>query len=253
MSEYDDMATYGVNPSSKLVDPLDAARTSRMSELESQALEARSRRQFEKLEEKVEKRQYLEARLLEAERMFRDEKMARKEAEENYDETTRRLNDATNSRLKVEEQASTLARTEDEVRKMDAIVSKLKDRVPVLTSELEKTLAVAHEQSLELSSFDVESNQQSRVIQRERLEAQNAMEEELRDLGLQVARLSEHVEGAGKVTQRDSEVLKGLIHDETKMLLSAQGDVEQRKQDMKAIDGRLNRILKTLELTQEEC
>ena len=251
MSEYDDMATYGVNPSSKLVDPLDAARTLRMSELESQALEARSRRQFEKLEEKVEKRQYLEARLLEAERMFRDEKMARKEAEENYDETTRRLNDATNSRLKVEEQASTLARTEDEVRKMDAIVSKLKDRVPVLTSELEKTLAVAHEQSLELSSFDVESNQQSRVIQRERLEAQNAMEEELRDLGLQVARLSEHVEGAGKVTQRDSEVLKGLIHDETKMLLSAQGDVEQRKQDMKAIDGRLNRILKTLELTQE--
>ena len=76
MSEYDDMATYGVNPSSKLVDPLDAARTLRMSELESQALEARSRRQFEKLEEKVEKRQYLEARLLEAERMFRDEKMA---------------------------------------------------------------------------------------------------------------------------------------------------------------------------------
>jgi hypothetical protein len=93
MSEYDDMATYGVNPSSKLVDPLDAARTLRTSELESQALEARSRRQFEKLEEKVEKRQYLEARLLEAERMFRDEKMARKEAEENYDETTRRIRD----------------------------------------------------------------------------------------------------------------------------------------------------------------
>ncbi|MDB0053409.1 EF-hand domain-containing protein [bacterium] len=249
--DYDDMATYGMNPSSKIVDPHDAARTSRMSELEAQALEARSRRQFEKLEEKVEKRQYLEARLLEAERMFRDEKLARKEAEENYNEATRRLNDATNSRLKVEEQASTLARTEDEVRKMDAIVSKLKDRVPVLTTELEKTLAVAHEQSLELSSFDAESNQQSRVIQQERLEAQNAMEEELRELGLQVARLSEHVENSGKVTHRDSEVLKGLIYDETKMLLSAQGDVEQRKLDMKSIDARLNRILKTLELTQE--
>ena len=148
-----------------------------MADLEVQALEARSRRQFDKLEEKVEKRQYLEARLLEAERMFREEKMARKEADENFEETTRRLNDATNSRLKVEEQANMLARTEEEVRKMDAIVSKLKDRVPVLTTELEKTLAVAHEQSLELSSFDAESNQQSRVIQRERLEAQNAMEE----------------------------------------------------------------------------
>ena len=222
-----------------------------MADLEVQALEARSRRQFDKLEEKVEKRQYLEARLLEAERMFREEKLARKEAEENFEETTRRLNDATNSRLKVEEQANMLARTEEEVRKMDAIVSKLKDRVPVLTTELEKTLAVAHEQSLELSSFDAESNQQSRVIQRERLEAQNAMEEELRELGLQVARLTEHVEDSGKVNSRDSEVLKGLIYDETKMLLSAQGDVESRKQDMKAIDARLSRILKTLELTQE--
>ena len=192
-----------------------------MADLEVQALEARSRRQFDKLEEKVEKRQYLEARLLEAERMFREEKMARKEADENFEETTRRLNDATNSRLKVEEQANMLARTEEEVRKMDAIVSKLKDRVPVLTTELEKTLAVAHEQSLELSSFDAESNQQSRVIQRERLEAQNAMEEELRELGLQVARLTEHVEDSGKVTARDSEVLKGLIYDETKMLLCA--------------------------------
>ena len=189
-SDYKEMATYGINPrAGNLVDPSDPGRTNRMADLEVQALEARSRRQFDKLEEKVEKRQYLEARLLEAERMFREEKLARKEAEENFEETTRRLNDATNSRLKVEEQASMLARTEEEVRKMDAIVSKLKDRVPVLTTELEKTLAVAHEQSLELSSFDVESNQQSRVIQRERLEAQNAMEEELRELGLQVARV----------------------------------------------------------------
>lgn len=251
-SDYNEMATYGINPrAGNLVDPSDPGRTNRMADLEVQALEARSRRQFDKLEEKVEKRQYLEARLLEAERMFREEKMARKEADENFEETTRRLNDATNSRLKVEEQANMLARTEEEVRKMDAIVSKLKDRVPVLTTELEKTLAVAHEQSLELSSFDAESNQQSRVIQRERLEAQNAMEEELRELGLQVARLTEHVEDSGKVTARDSEVLKGLIYDETKMLLSAQGDVENRKQDMKAIDARLSRILKTLELTQE--
>ena len=247
-----EMATYGINPrAGSIVDPNNPGRSRRMADLEVQALEARSRRQFDKLEEKVEKRQYLEARLLEAERMFREEKMARKEAEENFEETTRRLNDATNSRLKVEEQASSLARTEEEVRKMDAIVSKLKDRVPVLTTELEKTLAVAHEQSLELSSFDAESNQQSRVIQQERLEAQNQMEEELRELGLQVARLTEHVEGSGKVSERDSAVLKGLINDETKMLLSAQGDVEQRKQDMKAIDARLNRILKTLELTQE--
>ena len=251
-SDYNEMATYGINPrAGNLVDPSDPGRTNRMADLEVQALEARSRRQFDKLEEKVEKRQYLEARLLEAERMFREEKMARKEADENFEETTRRLNDATNSRLKVEEQANMLARTEEEVRKMDAIVSKLKDRVPVLTTELEKTLAVAHEQSLELSSFDAESNQQSRVIQRERLEAQNAMEEELRELGLQVARLTDHVEDSGKVTARDSEVLKGLIYDETKMLLSAQGDVENRRQDMKAIDARLSRILKTLELTQE--
>ena len=70
-----------------------------MADLEVQALEARSRRQFDKLEEKVEKRQYLEARLLEAERMFREEKLARKEAEENFEETTRRLNDATNQEL----------------------------------------------------------------------------------------------------------------------------------------------------------
>ena len=89
----------------------EAARTKRIAELEEKALEARSKRQYEKLEEKVQKRQMLEAKLLEAERKFRDEKVARKEAEENFDEVQKRLNDATNSRLKAEEQASTLMRT----------------------------------------------------------------------------------------------------------------------------------------------
>ena len=186
-------------PSALRADPFkatgndDLMRSRRIAELEEKALAARSKRQFEKLEEKVAKRQALEAQLLEAERQFREEKVARKEAEENFDEVMKRLNDATNSRLKAEEQASTLLRTEDEIKKMEAIVSKLKERVPVLTTELEKTLAVAHEQSLELSSFDAESSQQSRVIEQERLEAQNAMDEELRALGLHVARLTEHV------------------------------------------------------------
>ena len=184
---------------------------------EEKALAARSKRQFEKLEEKVAKRQALEAQLLEAERQFREEKVARKEAEENFDEVMKRLNDATNSRLKAEEQASTLLRTEDEIKKMEAIVSKLKERVPVLTTELEKTLAVAHEQSLELSSFDAESSQQSRVIEQERLEAQNAMDEELRALGLHVARLTEHVMNSDHISERDSEVLKGLLHDQKSM------------------------------------
>ena len=56
--------------------------TTRMQDLEEQALEARSRRQFEKLEEKIQKRQLLEGRLLEAEREFREEKSVRKELEE---------------------------------------------------------------------------------------------------------------------------------------------------------------------------
>ena len=229
----------------------EAARTKRIAELEEKALEARSKRQYEKLEEKVQKRQMLEAKLLEAERKFRDEKVARKEAEENFDEVQKRLNDATNSRLKAEEQASTLMRTEDEIKKMEAIVSKLKDRVPVLTTELEKTLAVAHEQSLELSSFDAASSQQSRVIEQERLEMANSMDEELRTLGLAVARLAEHVNSSDSIAERDSEVLKSLLHDETKMLFSAQSDVEMRKGEIKQIDARLNRIMKTLELTQE--
>ena len=229
----------------------DLMRSRRIAELEEKALAARSKRQFEKLEEKVAKRQALEAQLLEAERQFREEKVARKEAEENFDEVMKRLNDATNSRLKAEEQASTLLRTEDEIKKMEAIVSKLKERVPVLTTELEKTLAVAHEQSLELSSFDAESSQQSRVIEQERLEAQNAMDEELRALGLHVARLTEHVMNSDHISERDSEVLKGLLHDENKMLSSAQADCEMRKGEIKQIDARLNRIMKTLELTQE--
>ena len=104
-------------------------------------------------------------------------------------------------------------RTEDEIKKMEAIVSKLKDRVPVLTTELEKTLAVAHEQSLELSSFDAASSQQSRVIEQERLEMANSMDEELRTLGLAVARLTEHVNSSDSIAERDSEVLKSLLHD----------------------------------------
>ena len=52
----------------------------------------------------------------------------------------------------------------------------------------------------------------------------NAYEEELRVLGLQVAKLTEHVTAAGTLSQRDSEVIKGLIYDEAKMLSAAQGD-----------------------------
>ena len=115
-------------------------RSRRIAELEEKALAARSKRQFEKLEEKVAKRQALEAQLLEAERQFREEKVARKEAEENFDEVMKRLNDATNSRLKAEEQASTLLRTEDEIKKMEAIVSKLKERVPCSPQSLRKLL-----------------------------------------------------------------------------------------------------------------
>ena len=50
----------------------------RIAELEEKALEARSKRQYEKLEEKVQKRQMLEAKLLEAERSSRRRSPARK-------------------------------------------------------------------------------------------------------------------------------------------------------------------------------
>ena len=46
-------------------------------------------------------------------------------------------------------------------------------------------------------------------------------------------------------------MLKGLLHDENKMLSSVQADCEMRKGEIKQIDARLNRIMKTLELTQE--
>ena len=73
--------------------------TTRMQDLEEQALEARSRRQFEKLEEKIQKRQLLEGRLLEAEREFREEKSVRKELEEVRNEMNRRLTESTSTRL----------------------------------------------------------------------------------------------------------------------------------------------------------
>ena len=189
----------------------------------------------------MQKRQMLEAKLLEAERKFRDEKVARKEAEENFDEVQKRLNDATNSRLKAEEQASTLMRTEDEIKKMEAIVSKLKDRVPVLTTELEKTLAVAHEQSLELSSFDAASSQQSRVIEQERLEMANSMDEELRTLGLAVARLTEHVNSSDSIAERDSEVREPARRPRCFLPQSDGRCVRERSQ----IDARLNYLMKT--------
>ena len=53
----------------------DLMRSRRIAELEEKALAARSKRQFEKLEEKVAKRQALEAQLLEAERQFREKRL----------------------------------------------------------------------------------------------------------------------------------------------------------------------------------
>ena len=78
----------------------------------------------------------------------------------------------------------------------------------------------------------------------------NSMDEELRTLGLAVARLTEHVNSSDSIAERDSEVLKSLLHGETKML-SPRRVTWRCVRKIKQIDARLNRIMKTLELTQE--
>ena len=170
-----------------------------MADLGVQALEARSRHVFDKLEEKV-KRQCLRARLLEAEHLCFAKKMARKSGRELS--RRRRLDDATNSRLKVEEQANMLARTEEEVRKMDAIVSKLKDRVPVLTTELEKTLAGRARAVARAGQPDAEwkTNRPAGHPAREARGRRTLWRRSFMSSGLQVASLTEHVEDSSKVT-----------------------------------------------------
>ena len=230
----------------------EAARARRMANFEEQAMIARIRRLQDKLETTMERRAQLEVLMLETTQKMREEKLARKEAEEQYEDMIKHLNDATTNRLKVQEAAQKLEQDVTDIKSLETQINKLRSiELPGLHHDLEKTLGAAREQAEELANFDTMSNSQSRTIEQERLEVMNAYEEELRVLGLQVAKLTEHVTAAGTLSQRDSEVIKGLIYDEAKMLSAAQGDVEMRKGELKQIDAKLMRIMKVLEHTQE--
>ena len=230
----------------------EAARIRRMANFEEQALIARTRRIQDKLETTMERRAQLEVLMLETTQKMREEKLARKEAEEQYEDMIKHLNDATTNRLKIQEAAQKLEQDVADIKSLETQINKFRSiELPGLHHDLEKTLGAAREQAEELSNFDTMSNSQSRTIEQERLEMMNAYEEELRVLGLQAAKLDEHVAAAGTLSNRDSEVIKGLIYDEAKMLSAAQGDVEMRKGELKQIDSKLMRVMKVLEHTQE--
>ena len=223
-----------------------------MANFEEQALIARTRRIQDKLETTMERRAQLEVLMLETTQKMREEKLARKEAEEQYEDMIKHLNDATTNRLKIQEAAQKLEQDVADIKSLETQINKFRSiELPGLHHDLEKTLGAAREQAEELSNFDTMSNSQSRTIEQERLEMMNAYEEELRVLGLQAAKLDEHVAAAGTLSNRDSEVIKGLIYDEAKMLSAAQGDVEMRKGELKQIDSKLMRVMKVLEHTQE--
>jgi Ca2+-binding EF-hand superfamily protein len=227
-------------------------RAKRIEELEVKALEVRSKRQYEQLEEQIRARQELESRLLESERQFREEKRVRKGAEEGKKQVLKRLNEATNNRLKAEEGVSGLHRAEEENKETEVAITKLRATIEFLGTELERTKAVAREQSHELANFDDESSNYSRAaLEQERVEAASRMDEQLRSLGLQVAKLNEQNVASGRATEADSATIQGMLHDGTKIMNSAHGEVELRKNELKKIDDKLITLLKNLELSQD--
>ena len=181
-----------------------------MANFEEQALIARIRRLQDKLETTMERRAQLEVLMLETTQKMREEKLARKEAEEQYEDMIKHLNDATTNRLKVQEAAQKLEQDVTDIKSLETQINKLRSiELPGLHHDLEKALGAAREQAEELANFDTMSNSQSRTIEQERLEVMNAYEEELRVLGLQVAKLTEHVTAAGTLSQRDSSSHQG--------------------------------------------
>ena len=225
--------------------------TTRMQDLEEQALEARSRRQFEKLEEKIQKRQLLEGRLLEAEREFREEKSVRKELEEVRNEMNRRLTESTSTRLGAEKTAKDYKHLEREIADVKNSIAHLEGSVmPELHKELARIRAKAKQDKDALANLDGGSHERH-VLEMERIEAKRQMEEQLHALGVQVARLGEAVTASDKISERDSETMKGLLNDGSKMLNAAHADVLTRKGELKNIDERLVRIMKNLDRTTE--
>ena len=111
---------------------------------------------------------------------MREEKLARKEAEEQYEDMIKHLNDATTNRLKVQEAAQKLEQDVTDIKSLETQINKLRSiELPGLHHDLEKTLGAAREQAEELANFDTMSIRQSRTIEQERLEVMNAYEEEL--------------------------------------------------------------------------
>jgi len=73
-----------------------------------------------------------------------------------------------------------------------------------LGTELERSKAAAREQSHELAQLDEEPSQAARALEAERVEAASRMDEQLRALGLQVARLNEQVLASDADAQSDA-------------------------------------------------
>ena len=110
-----------------------------MANFEEQALVARIRRLQDKLETTMERRAQLEVLMLETTQKMREEKLARKEAEEQYEDMIKHLNDATTNRLKVQEAAQKLEQDVADIKSLETQINKLRSiELPGLHHDLEK-------------------------------------------------------------------------------------------------------------------
>jgi hypothetical protein len=67
----------------------------------------------------------------------------------------------------------------------------------------------------------------------------------------QVARLNEQVLASDADAQSDAAVISSLVHDGTEVISSGLGEVEHRKRELRGIDDKFMKLLKSLELTQD--